>query len=301
MTTSDGKRRTTNKKGNVAQTTCRLGQVCFSLFVFLFLTNDLFISLQIHYLQRPQDTSNNVSTSRQWPDTTTIRHQPPTTTSLTPTRPRPPRHQNEPKRCISCRLGLKVCFFFLLFFFPFFYILTNDILYLSEIYVRVGSDYQNGPKQRVSRRLGFRYVFFFMFFYLLTNQLYYILFIFGLCSGGQRLPKRTQTTCLTSFGLQVCFFHVFYLLTKYIIFIFGLCSGRQRVPKWAQMLRDTSFKVQVRFFLFFMFFFCILTNDLYYIQVQFMFSWALITKTGPNDASCVVWALGIFFFHVFIC
>ena len=52
---------------------------------------------------------------------------------------------------------------------------------------------------------------------------------------------------------------------------------------------------------FFLCVFYILTNDFYLfrlsvLKVQGRLEWAATTKTGPNDASGVVWALGAFFF-----
>src|ERR1700678_2750680 len=72
-------------------------------------------------------------------------------------------------------------------------------------------------------------------------------------------PKRRQTRRL-NWALGMFFFRVLYILTNNFLFYLG----------------------------------CI-----YFLQAQEGFGWTAITKTGPNDARHVVWALDTFFFFFF--
>ena len=133
----------------------------------------------------------------------------------------------------------------------------------------VGSDYKNGPKRCHMCRLGTRCIHFLSLrVFLLT--IYYI-YRFYLCFGGMRKdwvgsdykngPKRCQMHCLGTRCVHFFFFMFFYILTTRFILYIG---------------------------------------SIHVLEACERAGWAANTKTGPNDARCVVWALGVFIFCLFV-
>ena len=126
-------------------------------------------------------------------------------------------------------------------------------------------------------------------------------------SNEQQQPKRAQ---VCDFFSHFCVFlytkHFFCYLQVLSTFIQQeKNSGAWWRPKWAQMTPGVSFWAQVcnffslfRVFLYTNWFFLLSTGSIYVYTEREGFRCPVMTKMGPNDSRCIVWALGAFFFSI---
>ena len=123
------------------------------------------------------------------------------------------------------------------------------------------NDDENGPKRRVLRRLGHRYISFLHFFFLksIFTCFYYSPFVFLVISHPLHYDDQMRRT------------------NRY---------GRSR--------KDSYVTAGYVFPFFFVFFF-----SFHVFSCRPHLTPTMTTKTGPNDARRVVWAIGTFFFFMF--
>jgi hypothetical protein len=130
---------------------------------------------------------------------------------------------------------------------------------------RMAGDDENRLKRRVSHRLGHRYFFSFFFVFSINS-----LIIFA-------------------------FFYRFYLRSN--------STGRARMAgddenspegRKTRRLGHRFFSIFFSYFLYTNWWFSFFLGSIYVPKARGGLGWAGMTKTGPNDASRVVWAIGIF-------
>ena len=166
-----------------------------------------------------------------------------------------------------------------------------------------------------------RYVCLFFFFshifYILTNNLYVFRFSLHYKAHGRFVwvavakssPNDTLRRLVWALCTHfLCSLHVFYLLTNKFYHIqawsmlwkyrdHSVGTDEKNKLKWC-VLRCLG-HMYVFFFSFFFFF---LTNSIFYLGSNDVlrqcggFGWAATTKTGPNDAICVIWAIDTHFY-----